>query len=444
MKYFVFDTNVLIYDAESIFKFTGDDVTVVIPITVIEEIDKFKKELSDRGRNARQFSRNIETLRKKGDLTKGIKLENNSTIMIKMPEKQISDFCKYCFMGDEADNRILTTALCLKEQEGNNRKVIFLTKDINLRIKANALGINARDYIEKDINKFEEHNYGWQELNVSPELIEEIYKKGNLETVKTGLTEKVLENRFFLLKNEINPSNSALAFYDSTLKELNLIDPKFKEKVVWGIKPRNKEQIFAMHLLLDNSIKLVSLVGKAGTGKTLLAIAAGLNQVVDEGLYKKLIVSRPIFPMGKDIGFLPGDVESKLSPWMGPIFDNLDFLLHSSDNEYDYRFLMDKKLLELEPLTYIRGRSISDQYLIVDEAQNLTPHEVKTIITRAGENTKIVLTGDPYQIDTPYLDATNNGLIYIVEKFKNQKIAGTVTLVKGERSPLAEIASNLL
>ncbi len=444
MKYFVFDTNVILYDPDSIFKFKGDDVTIVIPITVIEEIDKFKKELSDRGRNARQFSRNIEGLRKKGDITKGLKLENSSTVVIQLPKKQISDFCEYCFMGDEADNRILATALCIKEKEGNNTNVVFLTKDINLRIKANALGLYARDYIEKDINKFEEHNYGWKEIDVSSEIIETIYKAGKVSISQIDLSNSIYSNYFFLLKNEANPSNAALAFYNAALKELILIDPKYKEKSVWGIKPRNKEQIFAMNLLLDNNIKLVSLVGKAGTGKTLLAIAAGLNQVVDEELYKKLIVSRPIFPMGKDLGFLPGDVEAKLSPWMGPIFDNLDFLLNSAGNDYDFRFLMDKKLLELEPLTYIRGRSISDQYLIVDEAQNLTPHEVKTIITRAGENTKIVLTGDPYQIDTPYLDATNNGLIYIVEKFKNQSIAGTVTLIKGERSPLAELASNLL
>jgi PhoH-like ATPase len=444
MKYFVFDTNVLLYDAESVFKFKGDDVTIVIPITVIEEIDKFKKELSDRGRNARQFSRNIEKLRKKGDITKGIRLDNGSTVLIQIPKKQISDFCEYCFMGDEADNRILTTALCIKEHEADPSKVIFLTKDINLRIKADALGITARDYIEKDISKFEEHNYGWKEIVVSEQVIVELYKNRKIPVEKTGIKEPLFVNQFFLLKNETNNSNSALAFFHSEMDELELIDPKFKEKSFWGIKPRNKEQIFALKLLLDNSIKLVSLVGKAGTGKTLLAIAAGLNQVIDENLYKKLVVSRPIFPMGKDLGFLPGDVESKLSPWMRPVFDNLDFLLHSGEQEYDYKFLMDKKLLELEPLTYIRGRSISEQYLIVDEAQNLTPHEIKTIITRAGENTKIVLTGDPYQIDTPYLDSTNNGLIYTVEKFKNQSIAGTVTLTKGERSPLAELASNLL
>ena len=440
--YYVFDTNVLLYDPDCIFKFNGEHLKLIIPITVIEEVDKFKKELSERGRNARQFSRNIEKLRNKGDLIKGIKIDNGSTVYIKIPEKSIDAFCSYCFMGDEGDNRILATAMCIKENDENNSDVIFLTKDINLRIKANSLGLKARDYEERDIRKFEEHFFGWKEIEVVDSIIEKLYKNKKIE-IKEIKIEDVVSNEFFLLKS--NSSNSsALAFYNQSLQLLELIAPKLKEKSVWGIKPRNKEQIFSMHLLLNPEIKLVALVGKAGTGKTLLALAAGLNQVLDEELYKKLVVSRPIFPLGKDLGFLPGDVEAKLSPWMGPIFDNLDFLVQSGSDEYNYKYLLDKKIVELEPLTYIRGRSISNQYLIVDEAQNLTPHEIKTIITRAGENTKIVLTGDPYQVDTPYLDATNNGLIYVVEKFKNIDIFGTITLIKGERSQLAELASNLL
>ena len=438
--YYVFDTNVLLYDPDCLFKFKGEHLNIIIPITVVEEVDKFKKELSERGRNARQFSRNIEKLRNKGDLIKGVKLKNGSIIFIKIPKKNIDAFCSYCFMGDEGDNRILATALCIKEDVGNNADVVFLTKDINLRIKADSLGFKARDYEERDIRKFEEHFFGWKEIEVSGKTVEEFYKNKKISFNKVN-TDEPVSNEFFLLKSS---SSSALGFYNKKLDILELIDPKIKEKSIWGIKPRNKEQIFSMQLLLNPNINLVALVGKAGTGKTLLALAAGLNQVLDESVYKKLVVSRPIFPLGKDLGFLPGDVEAKLSPWMGPIFDNLDFLVQSGGDDYNFKYLIDKKIVELEPLTYIRGRSISNQYLIVDEAQNLTPHEIKTIITRAGENTKIILTGDPYQVDTPYLDATNNGLIYVVEKFKNADIFGTITLIKGERSQLAELASNIL
>ncbi len=440
--YYVFDTNVLLYDPDCIFKFQGEHLKLIIPITVIEEVDKFKKELSERGRNARQFSRNIEKLRNKGDLVKGVKVDNGATVYIKIPEKSIDEFCSYCFMGDEGDNRILASALCIKEEDENNSEVIFLTKDINLRIKANSLGLKSRDYEERDISKFEEHFFGWKEVEVPSAIIDELYKNKKISLEKLEL-QNLVTNEFFLL-NSSSTSSSALAIYNKMDNCLDLIEPKVKEKSIWGIKPRNKEQIFSLQLLLNPNIKLVALVGKAGTGKTLLALAAGLNQVLDEELYKKLVVSRPIFPLGKDLGFLPGDVEAKLSPWMGPIFDNLDFLVQSGGDDYNFKYLIDKKIVELEPLTYIRGRSISNQYLIVDEAQNLTPHEIKTIITRAGENTKIVLTGDPYQVDTPYLDSSNNGLIYVVEKFKNVEIFGTITLIKGERSQLAELASNLL
>ena len=442
-KYYVFDTNVLLYDPNSIFNFAGENIFIVIPITVVEEIDRFKKELSDRGRNAREFSRNIEKLRNSGDIIEGVKLDNGCVVSIKMPRKNIDAFCDYCFMGDEGDNRILATALCLKEEIGNNTRIIFLTKDINLRIKAASLGLESRDYEQRDIKSFDEHYKGWREVVVNDSIIDKIYKEHKLSINELDIEEPV-SNEFYLINSKANPSKSALACYNNTMEMVELIPPKFKDESFWGISPRNKEQIFAMQLLLNDKIKLVALVGKAGTGKTLLALASGLNQVIDENIYSKLVVSRPIFPMGKDLGFLPGDVEAKLGPWMGPIFDNLDFLVQSGSQDYDFKFLMDKKLVELEPLTYIRGRSISNQYLIVDEAQNLTPHEIKTIITRAGENTKIVLTGDPYQIDTPYLDAGTNGLIYVVEKFKENDIFGTVTLTKGERSQLAELASNIL
>ncbi len=442
-KFYVFDTNVLLYDPDCIFNFVGKNIYIVIPITVIEEIDKFKKESTELGRNARQFSRNIEKLRSNSDITKGAKINNGTTLIIKIPQKNLQHYCDYCFIGDEGDNRILATALNVQE-EHKNTKVIFLSKDINLRIKASSLGLDSRDYEEREIAKFEEHYYGWEDIIASEEIIAKLYEDKKLNIDQLPNIKLFYPNHFLLIKSETNPNHTALASYNHSLKEVALFDTKFSRSNLWGLKPRNKEQIFALNLLLNPEIKLVSLIGKAGTGKTLLALAAGLNQVIDTGFYKKLVVARPIFPMGKDLGFLPGDVEEKLHPWMGPIFDNLDFLSNSQNSDSNYKFLMDKKLIELEPLTYIRGRSIANQYLVIDEAQNLTPHEVKTIITRAGEDTKIVLTGDPYQIDTPYLDATTNGLIYLLEKFKNEDIAGTVTLTKGERSRLAELASNLL
>jgi len=248
------------------------------------------------------------------------------------------------------------------------------------------------------------------------------------------------------LRERENASHTALGRYDGLQKKVSQIK-KLREGV-WGIRPRNKEQHYAMDLLLNDDVKLVTLVGKAGTGKTLLAIAAGLQKCVEEGIYQKLLVSRPIFPLGKDIGFLPGDIEEKLNPWMQPIYDNIELLLGFSKAENkegrSHQELIDLGYIEIEPLTYIRGRSIPNQFIIVDEAQNLTPHEVKTIITRVGEATKVVLTGDPYQIDNPYVDATSNGLTTVVEKFKGELVAGHVTLSKGERSPLAELASNLL
>ncbi|HYS42932.1 MAG TPA: PhoH family protein, partial [Geobacteraceae bacterium] len=254
-------------------------------------------------------------------------------------------------------------------------------------------------------------------------------------------------NQFVTMPDGINPSHTAIGRFDAAQKKLVPIK-KIAKDGIWSIHPRNREQAFALDLLLDDSIKLVTLVGKAGTGKTLLAIAAGLHKTAEENVYNRLLVSRPVFPMGKDLGFLPGDIEEKLAPWMQPIFDNVELLLSGHEMEKrhtkGYKELMAMGIMEIEPLTYIRGRSIPNQYMIVDEAQNLTPHEIKTIVTRAGEGTKIVLTGDPYQIDNPYVDSSSNGLTYLVEKFKGETISGHVTMMKGERSDLAELAANLL
>ena len=318
---------------------------------------------------------------------------------------------------------------------------IFVTKDVNLRIRGDALGLQTVDYDAEKID-IQELYGGTGEVEVSGAQIDAFYQEGALPLEKDG----IFANEYILLRDRENPTHTALGRFEADKKRLAPIR-KLREGV-WGIRPRNKEQHYALDLLLNDDIKLVTLVGKAGTGKTLLAIAAGMQKVVEESVYHKLLVSRPIFPLGRDIGFLPGDIEEKLNPWMQPIYDNVELLLGFSKSEKkegrSYTELIDLGYIEIEPLTYIRGRSIPHQYMIVDEAQNLTPHEVKTIITRVGDGTKIVLTGDPYQIDNPYVDSSNNGITTVVERFKGEPIAGHVTLTKGERSALAELASNVL
>lgn len=439
-KYYVLDTNVLLHDVNSLYAFGDNDV--VIPIVAIEELDRFKKDLNEIGRNARQVSRILDTLRASGPLYKGVDLKNGGTIRVFIPEKRINHLPPELIV-DKADNEILSVAIDLKES--SDKPVILVTKDTNLRIKADALGLTATGY---DVDRVEisELYEGISTLKVSKNQIDDFYEKGKMDLGEV----EARPNEGFVLQDEGNEKHTALARYD---KESNCLTPlNITNDSIWSIYPRNAEQRFAMDLLLDDSIKLVSLAGKAGTGKTLLALAVGLKKVVDEEAYGRLLVSRPIFPLGKDIGFLPGDVKEKLIPWMQPIFDNLELIFGSEgkhkkkrDGKHQrYTELMGEGILEIEPLTYIRGRSIPNQYLIVDEAQNLTPHELKTIITRAGDNTKIVVTGDPYQIDNPYIDSSSNGLSYVVERFKNEAIAGHATLVKGERSKLAEIATNIL
>ncbi len=439
-KNFVLDTNVLLHDPKALEKFEDNDI--YLPIVVIEEIDKFKKNMNEIGRNARYVARFLDSLRDKGRLDSGVKLgEDLGTLRIVFSRKQVDLWPQ---IGNTADNAILNVALELtKEKEAIGEQVIFVTKDANLRIKADAVGVKAEDYKNDRIDISDLYS-GEIDFYCDGSLISRIYENKVIEK-PDGL--EVLPNQFVTLINSENPKNTALARYYKTgefgTDILRLIEPV---EDVWGIKPRNKQQIFAFELLLDPSINLVTLVGKAGTGKTLLAIAAGLMQVADKDTYKRLLISRPVIPMGRDIGFLPGDIESKMGPWMKPLYDNLDFII-SRNEEYavpSYKELENQNILQVEPLTYIRGRSIPQQFIIIDEAQNLTPLEVKTIITRAGEGTKIVLTGDPYQIDNPYVDANTNGLSYLVEHFKGESIFGHITLIKGERSFLAERAAELL
>jgi len=436
-KTYILDTNVLLHDPQAIFRF--DDNDLVIPITVIEEIDRFKKDQSEIGRNARQISRLLDGFRKQAHLIEGVTLEKGGVLKVAIFTEEALKRLPPELRSDQGDNRIL--AVALKMQEQSQFPVVFVTKDTNLRIKADAVGLPAEDY-ESDKVSIDELYSGTAQLMVEKEEVDRFYGQGYLES-----PEEFLPNQFVTLVETANPSHTALCRYQSTLRRLvPLIRPP--KEGVWGIHSRNREQQFAFDLLLNDDIQLVTLVGKAGTGKTLLAIAGGLLKSADEGSYSRLLVSRPIFPMGRDLGFLPGDVEEKLAPWMQPIFDNVELLLGSVEErgkrKRGYKELVDMGILEIEPLTYIRGRSIPKQFMIVDEAQNLTPHEIKTIITRAGEGTKIVLTGDPYQIDNPYVDSSSNGLAYVVEKFKGQEIPGHVTLTKGERSCLAELAANLL
>lgn len=439
IKNFVLDTNVLLYDPQALFRF--EENNVIIPITVIEEVDRFKKDMNETGRNARQVSRYLDDMRKAGSLSAGLPLSGGGVLRVEMYEEQIMKRLPPELREEQGDNRILAVALRVKDEDKEN-PVVFVTKDTNLRIKADALGLKAEDY-ESDKVDIEELYSGCSEVAVPAETVDRFHGQGWV----TLDNQPFYPNQCVTLRDEANPSHTALGKYRA---EERRIVPVIKtgKQGVWSIFPRNREQAFAFDLLLDDSVKLVTLVGKAGTGKTLLAIAAGLHKTAEENVYNRLLVSRPVFPMGRDLGFLPGDIEEKLTPWMQPIFDNVELLLsgHEAEKRHSkgYKELMAMGIMDIEPLTYIRGRSIPLQYMIVDEAQNLTPHEIKTIITRAGEGTKIVLTGDPYQIDNPYVDSASNGLTYVVERFKEQPIAGHVTMTKGERSELAELAANLL
>ena len=438
-KNYVLDTNVLLHDPRALFQFK--DNNVIIPIYVVEEIDKFKRDLSELGRNARQVSRDLDAFREvNGSLTEGVPLENGGTLRVLFTERELP---RELMNQHVADNRILALAIDVKEREPNLR-CVFVTKDINLRIRADALGLVTEDY-ENDKIENPEVYMGVRELEVAKGDIDDFYARGELAP-PDGIN-GVYPNEFALLKDRNAPNHTALSKYNAQKGRFVPLLKSLKEGA-WGLRPRNKEQSFALDLLLNDEIKLVTIVGKAGTGKTLLAIAAGLQKTMEEQVYQKMLVSRPVFPLGKDIGFLPGTVEEKLNPWMQPIYDNVEFLMGLSRADKkagrSYRELIDLGLVAIEPLTYIRGRSIPNQYIVVDEAQNLTPHEVKTIITRVGDNTKIVITGDPYQIDNPYVDSTSNGLVHVVNKFKHERLAGHITLTKGERSALAELASNVL
>jgi PhoH-like ATPase len=447
VKTFVVDTNVLLHNPNALFLFADNEV--VIPLDVIEELDTFKTGTDDLGRNARTVIRHLDRLRETGNLSEGIHVpQTGGSIRVILEEDQ-----KLCpgLSANTPDNRIIC---CAKSLQATGKRVVFITKDINARIKSDALGIVTEDFEAQKVD-FDRLYTGYRELTVGGKVIDRLFGDKQLKPDALELSTPLIANEFVLLKDGADEAHTALARYKLDTETLSPVRPK--RGPTFGILPRNLQQTMALDLLLDDTIKLVSLIGSAGTGKTLLAIAAGMTKTLNEGVYQKLLCARPIMPLGRDIGYLPGDKDEKLTAWMQPIFDNMSYLLSNrTGNEADHKGhsaaslasveqrikqLVESGQVVLEPLTYIRGRSIPHQFMIVDESQNLTPHEVKTIASRVGEGTKLVLTGDATQIDNPYLDSSSNGLSFLVERLKNKAIVGHVTLQKSERSELASLVT---
>lgn len=435
MKNYILDTNVLLHDPDSLLYF--DDNCVLIPIEVIEEIDRFKRESTERGQNARTFSRTLDSLRTKGRLSDGVALSTGGRL--KVIFQKPGENGQVVVGSKTVDSRIVALALHVQKAEPKT-PTILVTKDINLRIKADALGLQAQDY-ETDRVLIKDLYTGVFDLTVTAEKMVSFRANGEL-SLNGG--QEYRPNEYCTLTEQGNAKRTALTKVDAMgTKLIPIIDSR---EGIWGIKPRNREQHFAFDALLDDKIKLVTLMGKAGTGKTLMAMAAGLKRTILDREFRRLVVARPTISMGKELGFLPGSLEEKLSPWMQPIHDALE-LLSDLNMGHEHRRstdLMRSGSIVVEALSYIRGRSIANQFMVIDEAQNLTPLEVKTIITRVGHGTKIVFTGDPYQIDNPYVDSSSNGFNYVISKFREQSIAAHIELQKGERSELAELAANLL
>ncbi|WCL59477.1 PhoH family protein [Bacillus safensis] len=438
-KIYVLDTNVLLQDPNSIFSF--EDNEVVIPAVVLEEVDSKKRYMDEVGQNARRVSRLIDGLRSKGKLHEKITLESKGTLRIELNHRSFHEL-QEIFIEKTNDNRILAVAknLSLEEEtKPHGRPVILVSKDVLVRVKADAIGLQAEDFLSDRVLQNEDIDNGYHELYIPTEQLNTFYKQSQLP-LKEVTSAPLNPHQFVIMKG--NEGGSALGMLDQKAEHVKRLF--YDQEHVWGIRPKNVQQTMALELLLRRDIPLVTLIGKAGTGKTLLALAAGLMQTEDLGMFKKLIVARSIVPVGKDLGYLPGEKEEKLRPWMQPIYDNLEFLFNTKKPGELDAILAGIGSIQVEALTYIRGRSIPDQFIIIDEAQNLTKHEVKTLLTRVGEGSKIVLMGDPEQIDHPYLDSLNNGLTYVIERFKGQQISGHVKLVKGERSGLAQLAADLL
>ncbi len=460
-KIYILDTNVLIHDPQSLFAFNGS--LIGIPTMVLEELDQFKTESTDRGRNAREVTRQLDSLRKLGSLKDGVTLESKGTIkVIFLSHHDIP--ASFPFILKSEDNQILLTALSLKDKYD----VVFVSKDINARVKADVLGINTEDYMKGRVAEYDLYK-GWLKVH-APALQ---LKKDFPEVLNELLSEQILQiNEFVLVESTNNPFNYRIFRYLGGNNYKIVESPKFR----WPIEAKNPQQLMTLDLLLDKDIQLVSLIGPAGTGKTFLALLAGLQQVITEEVYDRILISRPVIPLGPDIGYLPGDIQEKLHSWMQPVYDNLELIVHSSlsrqhlenlreeviekqrhkrkrggkwekERKMELRPLQDminSGKISLEAITYMRGRSIPFQYIFIDEVQNLTPHEVKTLITRVGEGSKIVLSGDPYQIDSPYLDFSSNGLVVASNRFRGKSLFGAVFLETTERSEISRLAGELL
>jgi PhoH-like ATPase len=425
---------VFLTNYNSLYSFQNNDI--VIPLKVLEEIDNHKKRQDGVGLNARAIIRTLDQFREKGNLHKGVRMGKGRGML------SVRQYDPKLVPGDldltNADNQIIGTAISEKNKD-SKRKVIVVSRDINMRVKCDALEILSEDYIlDQIVSDTKELYAGFKKYLIDDQLVDRFYNDEEITIDKEEI--KFYPNQFIMLVSNSNQKKTALArFKDYNSPLQKIIDYK---EAIWGLKSRNKEQNFALNLLLDKNIPIVTMIGPAGCGKTLLALASGLEQVLENNIYKKLVVSRPVQPLGKDIGYLPGTLEEKMRPWLMPIQDNLDFLMNGKKSSMEMFF--EDGTIEIEALTYIRGRSISNAFIIIDEAQNLSVHELKTIVTRIGENSKIVLTGDIEQIDNTYLDSTSNGLSYAIEKFKTEEIAGHITLKKGERSEVATLASKIL
>lgn len=470
-KMYVLDTNVLLHDPRAMFSFDGAQVG--IPIMVLEELEQFKKETSGRGKNAREIVRYLDTLRKEGSLSEGVKTENGSTIKILFTPENMP--INSSLSVDLIDNEILLTASGYQKQ---GYEVHFITKDLNARIKADVLGLAAEDYLKGYVRK-DEFFKGWTRLQVPAVQLKQDFP----DDLKELAAERTLMlNEYVLVESQHNPFNYRVFRYIGGNRPFI---PVYMPPLQWPIEARNPQQLMALDALFDPSLELVSLMGPAGTGKTFLALLAGLDQVIVKDLYQKMLVSRPVIPLGPDIGFLPGDLQEKLYAWMQPVYDNVDVIIHSAamnqhheelkddgraHDEHEekggrkkghkkskhkkqahgrYSFqsvddLVHQGRLSLEAITYMRGRSIPYQFILIDEVQNLSPHEVKTLISRVGQGSKIVLCGDPYQIDSPYLDFSSNGLVLASDKFKDHSLFATVFLETSERSELSKLAGELL
>lgn len=436
-KNYVVDSNVLVHDPQALFRFEDNDV--IVPIYVLEEIDRFKRDTTERGRNAREVTRTLDAMREQhGSLKQPIPIGDGGTLCVYVPEKR--QRLEVALDPSSGDNAIIQTAIEIRDERAD-KPTIFVTMDVNLRIRADALGLVTQSYENQSVEP-EQLDSGVVELDVADDAFEEFFKKGQLEIED----DRLYPNVCVMLRPLANGQRTALARYDATTRSVKkLLTPR---EGVMGLRARNREQSFALDLLLDPAVRLVTLLGTAGTGKTLLALAAGMSLTVMDGTYSRLLVSRPVVPLGRDLGFLPGDIQEKMTPWMKPIFDNLEFLLLGAGGRRrgipDIDALLRGGQIEIEPLTYIRGRSLPQQYVIVDEAQNLTPHEVKTVITRCGEGTKIVLTGDAFQIDNPYVDSATNGLTVVADRLRGEPLTGHILLRRGERSELANLAAKKL